>query len=79
MTLTDQLRIAGFIDDAKKQRQWLCTELVRLDPRSESYDGNQRAICGAIGELDKIIVNAIQTRVHTGRSRNQRPPAGPES
>ena len=66
MTFADQERNVRFINDAKKQRQWLSCELSSLDPRSENYKNDQRAICDAIGELDKVIGNAIQTPGHGG-------------
>jgi hypothetical protein len=51
-----------FIDHAKEQRHWLVCELFRLDPRSEDYQSNQRAIRSSIMELDKAIWNAIQSQ-----------------
>ena len=60
MTSTDQERIARFIDDANEQREWLSRELSGLDPLSETCESSQRAIRGAIGELDKVIAKAIQ-------------------
>jgi hypothetical protein len=44
----------------------LSRELSSLDACSENYESNQRAIRGAIGELDKVIGNAIQTSGHGG-------------
>jgi hypothetical protein len=61
MTLTDQVKNADFISYAKEQRQWLSSELSNLDPRSEDYKSKQWAIRGAIGELDKVIWNALET------------------
>ena len=64
MTFADQERIARFINEAKEHRQWLSRELSSLDACSENYESNQRAIRGAIGELDKVIRNTIQTPGH---------------
>jgi hypothetical protein len=56
MTSTDQERTARFLNRAREQRQWLSRELSSLDARSENYESDQRAIRGAIGELDKVIL-----------------------
>jgi hypothetical protein len=61
MKVTDQVGIARFINKAREQRQWLSREFSSLDARSENYESNQRAIRGAIGELDKVIWNAMET------------------
>ena len=50
-------RTARFINRAREQRQWLSRELSSLDS-SENYESNQRAIRGAIGELDKVILES---------------------
>ncbi len=61
MTFENQEGIVRFINACREQRQWLSRELSRLDSRSESYASNQRAITGAIGELDKVIWKAMET------------------
>ena len=66
MTSTDQEKIVRFINASREHRQWLSRELSSLDAGSENYESNQRAIRGAIGELDKVIANAIQTPGHGG-------------
>ena len=61
MTSTDQAGIARFVNAAREQRQWLSHELSSLEASSENYESNQRAIRGAIGELDKAIRKAMET------------------
>jgi hypothetical protein len=60
MTSKDQDTLIRFINTSREHRQWLSHELSRLDPRSESYASNQRAIRGAIGELDTVIWKAME-------------------
>jgi hypothetical protein len=60
MTSTDQEGTVRFINKAREQRQWLSRELSSLDARSENYESNQRAIRGAIGELDTVIWRAME-------------------
>jgi hypothetical protein len=60
MTFENQEGIVRFINACREQRQWLSRELSRLDPHSESYASNQRAIRGAIGELDTLIWKAME-------------------
>ena len=61
MTSTDQALVNRFINDAKAQRQWLYGELASLDTSSENYESSQRAIHGALRELDKAISQTLQT------------------
>ena len=61
MTFTDHVRIVRFINAAREQRQWLSRALSSIDARSGNYASNQRAICGAIGELDKAIWKTMET------------------
>jgi len=61
MTSTDQALVERFINDAKAQRQWLYGELASLDTSSENYESSQRAIHGALRELDKAISQTLQT------------------
>ena len=61
MRSTDQALIERFINDAKAQRQWLYGELASLDTSSENYESSQRAIHGALRELDKAISQTLQT------------------
>ena len=61
MITADQARIVSFINAAREQRQWLSRKLSSLEAHSENYESNQRAIRGAIGELDKAIWKALET------------------
>jgi hypothetical protein len=60
MTFEHQEGIVRFINACRDQRQWLFRELCSLDARSVDYESNQRAIRGAIGELDKAIWKAME-------------------
>jgi len=72
MTFAGQERIARFINEAKEHRQWLSRELSSLDACSENYESNQRAIRGAIGELDRAIRKAMETASNGGLVPNNR-------
>jgi hypothetical protein len=60
MTFEDQESLVRFINASREQRRWLSRELSNLDARSENYESNQRAIRGAIGELDTVIWKAME-------------------
>lgn len=76
MTSTDQERIVRFINASREHRQWLSRELSSLDARSENFESNQRAIRGAIGELDKVIWKAMETAGMLGACRTTVTPDG---
>jgi hypothetical protein len=60
MSFTDQEGTVRFINALREQRRWLSRELSSLDARSVDYESNQRAIRGAIGELDTVIWKAME-------------------
>ena len=76
MTFTDQERIGRFINEAKEQRQWLSRELSSLDARSEDYASNEKAITGAIRELDRLILERDSDAGHIASCRMTVTPAG---
>jgi hypothetical protein len=76
MTSTDQQGTVRFINTCREQRQWLSRELSSLDARSVDYESNQRAIRGAIGELDKAIWKAMETAGMIGSCRTTVTPDG---
>jgi hypothetical protein len=76
MTSTDQEKTVRFINASREHRQWLSRELSILDARCENYESNQRAIRGAMGELDKVIWKAMKTAGMLGSCRTTVTPDG---
>ena len=60
MRFVDQPGLNSFLNDARRHRAWLEDELARVCMDTENSENDERAIRGAIVELDGLICSTTR-------------------
>jgi hypothetical protein len=71
MRFVDRARLNSFLNDARRHRAGLQYELARVCMDSENSENDERAIRGAIVELDDLICSTTRRASSQNTSRGR--------